>query len=319
MMATDEFKFEKLTAENYHTWGFSMKMYLIGKELWDIVTSAETLSDEATTDQKKQFKKCENDSLTTISLSISTSLEIYVRSATTGKEAWDKLEKHFQQKTLSRKIFLRRKLYSAKLEKVGDMANQVNETKAISEHLETIGDPVVEHDLVLILISSLPEKFNYLIIALETIAESTLTWDYVRDRLIQEADKLQKSNGNEINDALFTNNRTERSNKIKFHYCKKKGHIARDCYKKKHDDAEKQKDNLANQYKENEYNITLPEIALKLSCDIHKSDWWIFSGASQHMTYEKSNFLKWNIFKLKELIMMKHFLQLHDIIPYVRY
>ena len=85
-MATDEFKFEKLTAENYHTWQFSMKMYLIGKELWDIVTSAKTLSDEATADQKKQFKKCENDSLTTISLSISTSLEIYVGSATTGKK-----------------------------------------------------------------------------------------------------------------------------------------------------------------------------------------------------------------------------------------
>ena len=123
--------------------------------------------------------------------------------------------------------------------KVDDMANQVNETETISEHLETTGDPVAEHDLVLILISSLPEKFNYLIIALETIAESTLT--YVRDRLIHEADKLQKSNGNEINDALFTNNRTERSNKVKFHYCKKNGHIARDCYKKKHDDAEKKK------------------------------------------------------------------------------
>ena len=53
MMATDEFKFEKLTAENYHTWRFNMKMYMIGKDLWDIVTGAETLSEEATADQKK--------------------------------------------------------------------------------------------------------------------------------------------------------------------------------------------------------------------------------------------------------------------------
>ena len=28
-MAIDEFKFEKLTAENYHTWRFNMNMYLI--------------------------------------------------------------------------------------------------------------------------------------------------------------------------------------------------------------------------------------------------------------------------------------------------
>ena len=60
MMATDEFKFEKLTAENYRTWRFNTKMYLIGNDLWDIVTGAETLSEEATADQKKQFKKCEN-------------------------------------------------------------------------------------------------------------------------------------------------------------------------------------------------------------------------------------------------------------------
>ena len=155
MMATDEFKFEKLTAENYRMWRFNTKMYLIGNDLWDIVTGAETLSEEATADQKKQFNKCDNVSLATICLSISTNLQIYVRSATTGKEAWDNLEKHFQQKTLSRKIFLRRKLYLAKMGKGDDMTNHVNKIKTISEHLEAVGDPIAEDDLVIILISSL--------------------------------------------------------------------------------------------------------------------------------------------------------------------
>ena len=118
-------------------------MYLIRKDLWDIATDAETLSEEATANQKKQFKKRENVSFATICLSIPTSLQIYVRSATTGKEAWDNLEKHFQQKTLSRKIFLRRKLYAAKMGKGDDMTNHVNEIKTISEHLEAIGDPIV--------------------------------------------------------------------------------------------------------------------------------------------------------------------------------
>ena len=92
------------------------------------------------------------------------------------------------------------------------MTNHVNEIKTTSEHLEAISAQIAEHDLVIILISSLPEEFIYLITALETI--STLTWDYVRDRLIHESDKLQKSNGNEMNGALFTNNQTERSNKM---------------------------------------------------------------------------------------------------------
>ena len=41
------------------------------------------------------------------------------------------------------------------------MTNHINQIKTISEHLEVIGDPIAEHDLVIVLISSLPEEFNY--------------------------------------------------------------------------------------------------------------------------------------------------------------
>ena len=38
------FKIEKLTAHNYHSWIFNMKMYRIGKHLWEIVTGTEVMS-----------------------------------------------------------------------------------------------------------------------------------------------------------------------------------------------------------------------------------------------------------------------------------
>jgi len=38
------FKVDKLTGNNYHTWKFQMKMCLIGKDLWGIVTGDETLN-----------------------------------------------------------------------------------------------------------------------------------------------------------------------------------------------------------------------------------------------------------------------------------
>ena len=115
-MATEDlsFKFEKRTAENYHSWKFNMKMYMIGKNLWEIVNGTEVWSDEA---EKRKFKKSDNKALAIICLSISTNLQIYVRSCKTAKSAWESLEKHFQQKTLSKKIFYRRKLHSEKNEK----------------------------------------------------------------------------------------------------------------------------------------------------------------------------------------------------------
>ena len=51
---------EKLTAENYNTWKFNMKMYLIGKDLWDIVKGTETLSETASAEETRKFKKREN-------------------------------------------------------------------------------------------------------------------------------------------------------------------------------------------------------------------------------------------------------------------
>ena len=78
-MAEDPtFKVEKLTAENYHGWKFNMNMYLIGKDLWEIVTGTETVSDDATDAQKK--------TLAAISLFIAINLQIYVRSAETAKQ-----------------------------------------------------------------------------------------------------------------------------------------------------------------------------------------------------------------------------------------
>ena len=76
------------------------------------------------------------------------------------------------------------------MEKGTQMINHINYVKTLSEHLEAVGDPVTEKDLVIILISSLPDDYNFLITALETIAEEKLAWDYVRDRLLHEYKKM---------------------------------------------------------------------------------------------------------------------------------
>ena len=38
MAEYSSFKVEKLATENYDVWKFNMKMYLIGNDLWEIVT-----------------------------------------------------------------------------------------------------------------------------------------------------------------------------------------------------------------------------------------------------------------------------------------
>lgn len=155
-----------------------------------------------------------------------------------------------------------------------NMTEHINNIKTLSEHLEAIDDAIAEKDLVILLISSLPEEYNYLITALETIAEDNLTWDYVRDRLIHESEKKKPAKAETSGDALFSSKPNNKKSG-KCHYCKKPGHYARDCFKKK-SDQKKENANFANDDHDN-------ELALK-SSEVNEDEWWIDSGASSHMT-----------------------------------
>eukprot|EP00794_Sanderia_malayensis_P004480 gene4480-biopygen3647 len=49
-MASDEIaglKVEKLNGDNYHNWKFQIKMHLMAKDVWEIVTGDETLPEDA--------------------------------------------------------------------------------------------------------------------------------------------------------------------------------------------------------------------------------------------------------------------------------
>ena len=127
------FKVEKLTGDNYHHWKFQMKICFIGKDLLEIVTGAETLQVQPSAKAQRKFKNRENLALATICLSVATNLQIYVRSAQNAKEARESLEKHFEEKSLSRKMFYRRKLYAAHTERGTKVIDHINCVKILSE------------------------------------------------------------------------------------------------------------------------------------------------------------------------------------------
>ena len=146
--------------------------------------------------------------------------------------------------------------------------------------------------------------------ALETIAEEKLTWNCFPDRLIHEFDKMKnvnaddKAKGDSSNDALISkqtstpNYKPPDKKKIKCFYCKKKGHIVKDCSKKKADsNRQKEAEEISSKVSASgnyissngcdEESEVHPEIGL-VSSNVPEnnnldSNWWIDTGASQHM------------------------------------
>ena len=328
MATTGDVKIEKLNRDNYAVWKFNMKMHLMGKDLWDLVQGVEVLAADATDAKREHFKRRTNLSLSMICLGVEADLQIYVRDCNSGKEAWDSLAAHFEEKTLSKKIMYRRKLYSIRLDSNTTMEAHVNKLKDISDHLQAVDDAVAEKDLVMILISSLSDDYNNLITALETLKEEQLTWTYVRDRVISEYLRRKSTappaKGKTSQDAFLTGNQhgarsaggsgdnwkqnnnnkknfksqENKKSKMKCHECKEMGHLRRDCPKYL------QKTEKANVATAEESGPTpvlqptfSPEFALKVDeVDSADDDWWIDSAASMHMTSDIEDFLNFEQF-----------------------
>ena len=312
-MAENNSDVEKLQgADDYHAWKFSMRMFLLGRDLWEIVEGSETVEEYNTDPERRKFKRRENHALSKICLSISPSLHIYVRSCKTAKEAWDNLEKRFEEKSLTKKIEYRRKLYAGRYVEGTLMIEHVNHLKNIAERLEALGDPVSEKDLVMILISSLSETYNNLITTLETVKEEELSWEYVRDRVLSEFERRHGERKNDyVHDALYAGK--EKVGLTEFgkdrhsssdtrdnacNYCKEPGHFKKDCPK-----LEK-KNSVANEIAnlsiadQNDFGFQ-PEFALHVTSeDTEDNQWCVDSGCSKHMTYDSRHLVEYKKLKL---------------------
>ena len=332
---TNNLRVEKLTSENYLHWKFNMKMYLMSKDLWEIVEGTETLPQGANQQQQQKFKKRVNQALASISLSVSTSVQLYVRKCKSGKEAWDALANHFEEKTLCRKVFLHRKLYSLRMSSETTMVDHVNSVRNIADQLESLDDAVSEKYLVMILLSSVPDDYNNLLTTLETLEEEKLTWDYVRDRLLTEFERrigVQKKT-TDPHEALFVggghggdqrqysgsgNGNNNYKKEFKCHYCDEKGHIQRNCEKKKADNQKKANQENSDKKEESAsfcrmFGDFTPEIALHVDssgpdspCD--GDDWYLDSACSQHMSGERDDLVNYEKFPPAE----KHHVTLAD-------
>ena len=110
--------------------------------------------------QNQKFKQHENQALATICPGITTNLQIYVCLSETAQGTWENLQKYFLLETILKEFFCSTKLYSAWMQKGQNMKEQINHIKTLSEHLEAIDHRIAEKDLVILLISSLPEEYN---------------------------------------------------------------------------------------------------------------------------------------------------------------
>src|ERR1700722_10737601 len=96
---------EKLTEGNYSTWKFDMKLALMERGLWKMVDGNQI-------DYTAELRSADEKAFTQIALCVSPAMKNLLKTATTAREAWLRLEKRFESRSLSRILEIRRKLFT---------------------------------------------------------------------------------------------------------------------------------------------------------------------------------------------------------------
>lgn len=125
---------DKLDGSNYYAWKFKIRMVLIDKELWGVVGGSEARPQE----NDGAWKKKDEKALATICLTIKDSELVHVRSCTTSADAWKKLGEVYETKSLARRLFLKRKLFTSRLEDGESMQEHINKITTLAEQLNAI-------------------------------------------------------------------------------------------------------------------------------------------------------------------------------------
>ena len=149
-------------------------MVLEERDLWEVVCGDVKIEQCVTPLDQATFKRKSRKAMAIICLAMEDSQLPLVRSASGAFNAWSKLEDHFEKKSLANKLFLRRRFFTTMMDEGDDVLEHINKLKTLAEQLDAVGAPVSEDDLVITLLGSLSESYQFLITALESRSD-TLT------------------------------------------------------------------------------------------------------------------------------------------------
>lgn len=277
--------------ENYDEWVFAAENFLI---LEGMMKCIKTERDESGTEV---VVSAADDAKTKakLVLTIDSSLYVHIKTVKTTKELWEKLKSLFDDSGFTRKISLLRNLISIRLENCSSMTSYVTQIIETGQKLCGTGFAINDEWIGSLLLAGLPEKFSPMIMAIEH-SGIQVTTDAIKSKLLDmetgsidnvdgalavsrkcQPNKWKSSasmSGNTGKDGVKYQNENVNSKtvSVRCYRCKQTGHYRSQCPNnpKFNKNADRKQSNAFS--------------AVFLSGSFNKTDWYIDSGASVHLT-----------------------------------
>lgn len=256
---------DKLTGrDNYSEWMFGMKALLELDDLWTVVEGTEV-------DEKKDKK-----ALSKIILSVDKLNYSHLKTATKAKDAWQNLEKAFEDSGLTRKVGLLRALVTTKLEDCNSVEEYCDTIISTSHKLNAMNFKVDDEWVGTLLLAGLPEEYRPMIMGLES-SGTQITGDSIKVKLLQDVKSSSDPKSAGSNAAMYTERGPGKKftrNKVKCFGCGKMGHYKSQCR------AGSSQGNQGDRKKSNNTAF----LACLSSQQVNSDAWFLDSCASVHLT-----------------------------------
>ena len=122
----------------------------------------------------------------TMRLCLADQIMYHVMDESSPKKIWDKLAKKFMSKTLTRKLYLKQKLYGLKMQEGSDLAEHVNVFNQLVADLGKVDVKIEDEDMAIVLLCSLPDSSDHLVTTLTYGKEKVQVDDVVSALLSHE-------------------------------------------------------------------------------------------------------------------------------------
>ncbi|KAH9725713.1 hypothetical protein KPL70_007982 [Citrus sinensis] len=202
------------------------------------------------TDDK--WNEVDGNAISDLHLALADGVLSSMAEKNTAKEIWDTLTKLYEAKSLHNKIFLKRKLYTLRMAESTMVTDHINTLKTLFSQLTTLGHNIEENERAELLLQSLPDSYDQLIINLtnnnpvaglvfDDVAASILNEESRRKNKenrqasSQQAEALSVTRGRSTKRGPSGSQNQGRSKSrskknVKCYKCGKKGHVKKECW-----------------------------------------------------------------------------------------
>lgn len=318
----EKYKVPLFDGTNYSNWKFRMQVLLEEHDLIDLVDrSLETLiatlpvatADVQIIALRKNDRKCKS----LITQRITDSRLEYVKEKTTAHEMWQALSTSFERKGVASQLRLRKMLLTMRYTPTETMASHLLRFDKLVRELKSTGANRDKTDIVCHLLLTMPEEYNMVVTALETLSSEQLTISFVKTRLLDEEAKRSGASANlkgTNSSTVFTTatnnrkvnvNKREKVNKrenstdgkqntrynFKCHHCGIIGHKRSECRKLKQENKNLGSANAVLDDSVDKNRKDFVFIAKEEEEKDNSMCWFLDSGSSEHLATKKTNLI----------------------------